>query len=376
IRRLLAQTLSPQTAGRAALQYGSTQGDPALRRWTARYLGEQDGPGETRRNAPPERMLITGGSQQLLYLTTEALCDDGDIVLVEDPTYFVFLSILQSRGLRARSVRMQPDGLDLSHLEEVLESLRRRGELRRVKFLYLVSYFQNPTGITTVFEKKRRALELLRRYERAAGHPLYLVEDAAYRELRFAGADVKSALSAKGAAERVIYAGTYSKPFATGIRVGFGILPEPVFTAVLRIKGNHDFGTSNLLQQLLLRAVESGQYERHVVALRRAYGRKAAVMRAALRREFPVGVDWPEPEGGLYFWARLPARLRSGATSRLFRTALAKNVLYVPGMLCYADDPFRRKPDHEMRISFGNATAPEIREGVARLGRALRICWR
>ena len=143
----------------------------------------------------PERLLITSGSQQLLYMTTEALCDEGDIVLVEDPTYFVYLGILQSRGLRARGVRLERDGLDLAHLEKVLTSLKRRGELRRVKMLYLVSYFQNPTGVTTSFEKKRGVLKLLKKFERAAGHPIYLLEDAAYRELRFAGQDVPSALT-------------------------------------------------------------------------------------------------------------------------------------------------------------------------------------
>ena len=106
-------------------------------------------------------------------------------MLVEDPTYFVFLSILQSRGLRARGVRLERDGLDLAHLEAVLQRLKKSGELRRVKALYLVSYFQNPTGVTTSFEKKRGILKLLKKFERAAGHPIYLIEDAAYRELRF-----------------------------------------------------------------------------------------------------------------------------------------------------------------------------------------------
>ena len=161
----------------------------------------------------PERLMITGGSQQLLYMTVEALCDEGDIVLVEDPTYFVFLSILQSRGLRARGVRLERDGLDLAHLETVLQRLKRSGELRRVKALYLVSYFQNPTGVTTSFEKKRGILKLLKKFERAAGHPIYLIEDAAYRELRFKGPDIQSALMVPGAADRVIYTGTYSKPY-------------------------------------------------------------------------------------------------------------------------------------------------------------------
>jgi 2-aminoadipate transaminase len=199
-----------------------------------------------------------------------------------------------------------------------------------------------------------------------------LLEDAAYRELRFTGEDVKSALAARGLSDRVILAGTYSKPFATGVRVGFGFLPEPVFTTATRIKGNHDFGTSNLLQQLLARALASGCYDAHRRKLRQRYAQKASVMRQSLERHFPANVEWWEPEGGMYFWARLPRSLPSGVASKLFKAALSRNVLYVPGELCYADDPTRRKPNHEMRLSFGGATEANIREGIRRLGGVLR----
>jgi len=238
---------SPVT-GQATLQYGTTAGELKLREWTAAHLQKLDGISAPKIYSA-DRVLITHGSQQMLYMTTEALCDAGDIVIVEDPTYFVYLGIVQSHGLCARGVRMTADGLDLAHLEQVLESLKRRGELPRLKLLYLVTYYQNPTGITTSYAKKVAALKLLKKYERAAGHPIYLLEDAAYRELNFgnvaavydrrggeqevrrsqtAATVEKTALAARGFADRVIYAGTYSKPFATGLRVGFGILPEPV----------------------------------------------------------------------------------------------------------------------------------------------------
>lgn len=321
----------------------------------------------------PERVLISGGSQQLLYMTMEALCDEGDIALVEDPTYFVFLSILQSRGIKARGVRLERDGIDPVHLEKLLTRLKASGELRRVKALYLVTYFQNPTGATTSLAKKNAVLRLLKKFERAAGHPIYLIEDAAYRELRFDhGADVPTALTLPGAKERVIYAGTYSKPFATGVRVGFGLLPEPVFTAALHIKGNHDFGTANLLQQLLARALATGGYDRHMAKVRKNYARKAAVMKQAIAEHFPAGVQVWEAGGGLYFWARLPKGVSAGMKSRVFEAALKNDVLYVPGELCYAEDSWRRKPVNEMRISFGSANAKNIREGIKRLGAVLR----
>jgi len=376
VRRLINNILASPRTGQTALQYGTTAGDDSLRRLTAEHLLALDGKPAVQRAYSPNRTVITNGSQQLLYMTTEALCDPGDIVLVEDPSYFVYLGILQSHGVQARGIRTERDGVDLAHLEEVLAGLKRSGELRRVRMLYLVSYYQNPTGRTTSYKKKAGALRLLRQFERAARHPLYLLEDAAYRELRFEGEDVKSALTLKGAVDRVIYAGTYSKPFSTGARVGYGLLPEPLLTTVLRVKGNHDFGSSNLLQQLLARALSSGLYQKHLLVLRKRYAHKARLMRAALEQHFPSAVEWWEPRGGLYFWARLPQGLKTGSASKVFRQALANNVLYVPGELCYADDPTRRKPNHEMRLSFGGATETNVREGIARLGLVLRACLR
>lgn len=372
VRRLMREILSSPQTGQTALQYGTTAGDPALRQLTSQHLCRQDEQPASRPAYSPERMIITNGSQQLLYMFTEALCDAGDLVLVEDPSYFVYLSILQSHGIQARGIRMEADGVDLDHLEGVLRDLQRRGELRRLKLLYLVSYYQNPTGRTTSYAKKAAALQLLRRFERAAGHPLYLLEDAAYRELRFGGEDIKSALTLNGARDRVIYTGTYSKPFSSGARLGFGLLPEPLLSAVLRIKGNHDFGSANLLQQLLARTLSSGLYLKHLDGLRQRYAYKARLMREAIERHFPAEVQWQEPAGGLYFWAQLPGRRATGMNSAVFRAALRNNVLYVPGELCYADDPSRRKPNHEMRLSFGGATEDSVRQGIARLGAVLR----
>lgn len=373
---LLRDLLGRRPTGEPAMQYGSTAGLPALRAQTAARVQAQDaatGEGCVHEALyAPDATLLTHGSQQLLYMVTEVLCDPGDVVIVEDPTYFVFLGILQSRGLDVRGVRLEPDGLDLVRLERVLERLKREGRLPRLKLLYLVTYHQNPTTTTTGFAKKAAALDLLRYYERAAGHPLYLLEDAAYRELRFAGLDSASALAASGGLGRVIYVGTYSKPFATGVRVGFGLLPEPLRSAVARVKGNHDFGTANLIQHLLARAIAEGVYDRHVGRLRTRYATKAAWMTTAMRRHFPREVTWEEPRGGMYVWARLPRGTRAGAQSPLFRQALTADVLYVPGRLCYADDPTRRAPDSEMRLSFGNATEKDIRTGIARLGKAIR----
>ena len=371
-RRLLNELLGDATLGQMALQYGSTAGDDTLRKLTARRIRQLDGsPRGQAESYEARRTVISHGSQQFLYMATEALCDPGDIVLVEDPTYFVYLGIMQSRGVAGRGVRMTRDGIDLGHLEQVLESLKRDGSLPRLKILYLVSYHQNPTSRSTSLRVKAGALELLRRYEHAAGHPIYLMEDAAYRELGFAGKPAPSALAVKGVVDRVIYLGTYSKPFATGVRVGFGILPEELLTPVLRIKGNHDFGTSNLPQQLVSRSLASGLYEKNLARVQRRYRAKAKAMTDAMGEHLPESAQWEQPEGGLNVWAAMPRKVNTGMKSNFFKKVLDRNVLYVPGGLCYVDDPTRAKAGHEMRLSFGAATEDEIREGIRRLGQAI-----
>jgi len=368
--RLLRKIMAEPKVARASLQYGSTAGDPGLRQLTIERLKRLDGVQNDSANCYlPEKVLITHGSQQLLYLATECLCDPGDIVLVEDPTYFVYLGILQSHGIAARGIKMQPDGLDLNQLRGVLEDLKRRALLPKLKMLYSVSYFQNPSGITSSIQKKRDALAILREFEKEAGHPIYFLEDAAYRELRFRGPDEPSALTVSS--DRVIYTGTYSKPFATGIRVGYGVAPQPLLTVLTRVKGNHDFGTSHLLQQILRAALESNAYEKHVRLLQQRYAAKARVLTKAIEAHFPPDIQWQHPNGGLYVWAK--ATVATGRKSSCFTRALERDVLYVPGELCYAEDPTRRVPRNEMRISFGNASEREMREGIRRLGEVLAV---
>lgn len=383
VRAIVGQLLSRRRPGEAALQYGTAAGLPELRQLTAERLRRMDREAaagvEDGSPAPvdpavysADRALITSGSQQLLYMITEVLCDPGDIVLVEDPTYFVYLGIAQSHGLDCRGVPLEPAGLDLNRLEATLEELRRDGSIVRLKLLYLVSYHQNPTGRTSSFERKAAALRLLQRYERHAGHPIHLLEDAAYREIGFSPHDVPSTLAIPGAADRVLYVGTYSKPFATGLRVGFGLLPDAVRTRVLHVKSNHDFGTANLNQNILVEALKSDGYDRHLDRLRRRYARKARWMTAAMQGCLPESLKWETPGGGMYVWTTAPRRIRTGLRSPLFQQALEQGVLYVPGGLCYANDPRRRAPDHELRLSFGNAGQGEIETGIARLGAALR----
>ncbi|MCX6897201.1 MAG: PLP-dependent aminotransferase family protein [Verrucomicrobia bacterium] len=368
---LVAELVRDDNVARAALQYGSTAGDPELRKLTLDRVCAQDGiaPGVT---LTADDVVITNGSQQLLYLLSEVLCDPGDIVLVEDPTYFVYLGICEALGIDATPVRLEPDGILPDELKRTLQGLKDGGKLGRLKFVYLVTYFQNPTGWTTSFEKKREAFAILRHYEAAAGHPIFVLEDAGYRDLRFAGPDIPSLKSLDAANERVAYSNTYTKPFATGIKVGYGVLPRPLVRHVLRSKGNHDFGSANFNQRLIALALRTGAYDRHLPKMHAGYRRRKELMGSAMKKYFPPSAKWQEASGGLYFWPELPATADTSRDGAIFRAALDAGVLYVPGDLCFASSPLRPKPKNCMRLSFGGTPSNQIEEGIKRLGAVLR----
>lgn len=363
VTTLTREILSRPKTARAALQYGTTIGLPQLRHELFRRCRRQDDlAGRT-----TDDIIITNGSQQLLYLLTEVLCDPGDVVLVEDPTYFVYLGIVEAMGLRARGFS------SIAHLKLRLESLKRQRLLPRLKLLYLVTYHRNPTGRTWSLEEKREAMAIIKHHERAAGHSIYIVEDAAYRDLRFEGSDVPSFLTLDPRQQRVVYANTLTKPFATGLKLGYGILPPALMTPVLRAKANHDFGSSNFLQTMLARALAGGFYDRHLPQLAVAYRRKRDAMVNSLRQYFPASARYEIPQGGLYVWVELDRRITTGVRSRLFRRALDAGVLYVPGAMCYCRDPARRMPGNALRLSFAALPVARIQEGIRLLGNAIDI---
>jgi len=260
---------------------------------------------------------------------------------------------------------LRPFGFDsVAALESKLEHLKRQRLLPRLKLLYLITYFQNPTGRTWSLEDKREAMAVVRRYERAAGHPIYIVEYSAYRDMRLEGKDVPSFKMLDPRNERVVYANTLTKPFATGIKIGYGILPAALMRAVLNSKGNHDFGSSNFLQAILARALATGVYERHLAAVAAAYRLKRDAMIQALDRFLSTSIRYHQPRGGLYIWLELDAGTRTGASSKLFRRALDAGVLYVPGEMCFCNDPTRPIPRNCIRLSFGAPGPKQIRQGI------------
>jgi 2-aminoadipate transaminase len=365
-----AELLADPAAGRAALQYGTTQGLAVLRQQILDRFCAADGVTARELGLSPADVVITTGSQQLLYLAGELLLDEGDIVLTETPSYFVNHGVLTSHCVRIEPVPMDDDGLNLGALEERLRSLDRAGLLPRVKMVYTVDYFQNPTGRTLSAARRPRLLEIVKKYSRY--HRILILEDAAYRELRFAGPDLPSVKKYDTKNEYVIETGTFSKPCAPGLKTGYGILPHGLTTPFLRLKGNHDFGSNNLMQHLISRLLASGTYDQHVVGLREAYRVKCAALLTALDEQFG---DWPEvrwtrPAGGMYVWITFPEGCDTGPDGRLLHNAMASGVLYVPGQFCHASPDGRLVRSTEARLCYGVATPEELHEAARRLRRA------
>jgi 2-aminoadipate transaminase len=370
VQAALDDIIADPAAARAALQYGTTQGHLPLRQQVLNHALRLDGLTPADVNLAPDDVVITTGSQQLLYLLGELLFDPGDIVITEAPSYFVYHGILTSVGVRTLAVPMDEEGMQTESLEELLKKLECSGELDRVRLIYTVDYYQNPTGLSLSLERRRHLLELAQRYSRR--HRLLILEDAAYRELRFEGHDVPSLKSLDRDNSHVILTMTFSKPMAPGLKTGYGLLPRGLTAPLLHFKGNHDFGSSNLCQHVLERVMASGAYDRHVQVLRETYRHKRDVVLEALREEFPAatGVRWTRPDGGIYVWLTMPESVETGPNSRFMQACLEEGVLYVPGEFCYVKEG--TVPRFEARLCYGVASADELREAVRRLGRAAR----
>ena len=368
----VAEIMADPGAGRAALQYGSTQGLTSLRERVLDLVGTADGVAPSDIGLSPDCVVLTTGSQQLLYLLGEVLFDPGDIVITEAPSYFVYHSLLQSKGARVLTVPMDDGGMDMNSLESLLQRLERTGELGRVKLIYTVDYFQNPTGLTLAEDRRPRLVELARRFSKH--QRIVILEDAAYREVRFSGHDIPSVKCFDRLNEHVVYASTFSKPLSPGLKTGYALMPRELVEPLLHLKGSHDFGSTNLAQHIIDRLMETGVYRRHVVKLQRVYREKFSLMLRSLEEEFAdfPGVTWTVPAGGLFLWLTFPEHLDAGPNGPLVPAALDAGILYVPGEFGHVPDENGRVPRNEARLCLGVVEPEQIPEAIRRLRAACR----
>lgn len=365
--------LSHPAEGKQALQYGTTAGNLPLRRLLREHLARLEATDVESLGIDLDQIILTTGSQQLLSLVCEVLFDPGDICLVAGPTYFVFAGNLEGVGARPVTVAADGEGMRPDALDAALAEIGREGQLHLVKLIYVVSYYDNPGGVSISTDRREEIVRIARKWSRE--QRILILEDAAYRELRYDGPVFPSVWSFDAEREQVIYAQTFSKSFSPGLRVGYGVLPRELVQPLHDRKGNEDFGSANFNQHLLATVLKSGRAAEHLENVLAGYRIKRDAMVAAAQRYFSdiPGVTWHEPHGGLYVWMSLPREIETGFDSRLFKTAVEQGVMYVPGELCYAMS-LSERPRHQMRLSFGVQTPAGIEAGMQRLAAAVRMC--
>jgi 2-aminoadipate transaminase len=333
-----------ETNGGVALQYSPSEGYAPLRELLAERLTRLGVP------ADPRHLLVTNGSQQGLDLVSKILLNPGDLICLENPSYMGAIQAFDSYQAEYVIVPMDDDGMRSQEIDGILSR-------NRVKFIYALPNFQNPSGRTMSLERRRILVETARR------HGVPIVEDDPYGELRFEGEHLPSLRSFWP--EGVIYLGTFSKILAPGFRLGWIVTPAELYDDIVFAKQPADLHTSTASQMATYEVCKDGFVDRHVERIKDLYRERRDVMLRALEAHFPPGCSWTKAQGGLFVWAELPLEID---TSELMADAIAENVAFVPGRSFHPD----RSGHNTMRLNFSNVTPDRIEEGIARLGRAIK----
>jgi len=338
--------------GGQALQYSVTEGLPELRDWIAcRFSNKQ-------LQVARENVLITSGAQQALDLVGRILLEEGDRVILENPTYLALLSAWRPTGVEFLPAPCDARGLLVEKCKPLMK--------RRPKAIYCVPNFQNPQGTTLSLARRKRLVAL------AQEHSMAIVEDNPYGELRYIGSALPNMLEldARNLADsafdsRVIYAGTFSKVMMPGLRVGWVIASRAVIEKLTQAKQASDLHTGTLSQHLAMELAKQGFLEEFLPVLLQHYGQRREAMLAALDKYFPKSATWTEPEGGVFLWVTLPKHIDA---SQLLPASLEQGVAFVPG----EDFHLNGEGKNTMRLNFSNAPPTRIDEGIKKLGKLLQ----
>jgi 2-aminoadipate transaminase len=345
-----------QERGREVLQYSTSEGMPELRAWIATRMSR-----DSQMTINPDNILILSGSQQALDLVGRVLLNEGDKVIVENPTYVGMLSAWKPYGPHFDAVPTDEDGMIVDELATILA----QGDH---KLLYSIPSFQNPQGTTLSRERRVRLAELLIQYDL----PMY--EDDPYGDLVFEGEKLPSVLEmeiqtrgAKSLDEcNVMYAGTFSKTLTPGLRVGWIAAAYPVIDKLVQAKQATDLHTSTLSQFITYELVRNETFlDEHIAQLRQVYHERRDLMLASMAEHFPEGIHWTKPRGGLFTVVTLPEQYNA---AEILKLALQHNVAFVPCNEFYVGEV----QQNTFRLNYSNARPERIVEGIRRLGTVLK----
>ena len=339
--------------GRDVLQYGATGGYEPLKSFISKWMAPRMG-----REVKSEEMLITTGSQEGMDLLCAVLLNDGDSIIVEAPTYPGALHAMRNRGASFIGAPCDEHGLCVDQLPQLIEQGRREG--RRIKFIYTIVNFQNPSGATLTEERRAKLLEIAEKYD------LVIFEDDPYGHLRYSGSQVPTIFSMdKKQSGRIVYACSFSKILAPGTRVAWIVGDPTLISKMTMIKQGTNLCSSVVAQALVCEYCRLGHLDGFLPKIIAHYGKKCAAMDAAFKKYLPSNSVYHTPEGGFFFWVRVP-----GVDSKaLFMKAVEKGVAFVTGPSFYADGTSGLDC---MRTCFTFCQPDQIDEGAKRLGEAIR----
>jgi len=335
--------------GPDGLQYGTTEGDPLLRKLLVERHNRQG------LNIGIENLIITTGSQQAIDLIARIFLDPGDYVLCGLPSYLGGLNAFSVYGAKLKGITLDENGMKTDELEETVITLKEFG--RKIKFIYIIPDFQNPSGITLPNSRRIKIIEIAEKYD------LLIVEDSPYREVRFEG-ETQKLMSELDTTGRVITLCTFSKILAPGFRVGWVIGHPEILEKIVMAKQTADLCTSPFVQKIIARYIEKGLLEKNLKKTIDLYRERRTLMVNCLKKYMPKEVKWTEPQGGLFLFVTLPTHLDADI---IFKKAIEKNVAFVAGSTFFSND----SGHNTMRLNFSFSNSKEIESGIQRLSRVI-----
>jgi 2-aminoadipate transaminase len=348
IRGIVNNILSNNSA--QVLQYGTTEGLPGLRKSILEFLSTDGIKGNL------ENIIITSGSQQGLDLVGKVFLSPEDVAIVELPSYLAALSAFRSYGGELVGIPMDEEGMQMDLLEEKLTQLKEEG--KKVKFIYTISNFQNPAGVTMSLSRRKKILKIAQKFN------LFIVEDNPYEKLRFEGESIPSiySLDTDG---RVISLGTFSKILCPGLRLAWMLGNKEIIGKLALLKQATDLCTNILSQSIAYEYFQLGKFTVNIEGNIDIYREKRDAMLDALERYFPPQATWTKPQGGFFIIATLPDYIDTG---EMMIEAVKENVAYVPGSPFFANGGGK----NTMRLAFCYPSSEKIVEGIKRLGKVIK----